>query len=283
MKLLFSKPNVVTMDANSHIKSQLSSLHVEKDILTKTISRLYQSDMDLSKIQRDRLLIRYQHQLGVVLAKIDKLDAASKHPDLGPLGDGLITLMDQKLSQFDKRLYEISSKINITNSLIEETKPKIKESKPKNEEKKIEQTLEIKKESEKEILYTQVILPKPRTVEITTLTELPSKISDFPLIEQKPNDIQMEIIKEQIEAPQPKVDEKTEILQTSKSSFNLEKSEMEIDGIKQEIRSITLENKPKSTIKLPEEENIEDEDDDLDRIKGEIMKTLSKLEQAEVE
>ena len=97
--------------------------------------------MDLSKIQRDRLLIRYQHQLGVVLAKIDKLDAASKHPDLGPLGDGLITLMDQKLSQFDKRLYEISSKINIANSLIEETKPKIKEAKPKNEEKRLNKHL----------------------------------------------------------------------------------------------------------------------------------------------
>lgn len=281
MKLLFSKPNYVTMDANSHIKSQLNSLHIEKDILTKTISRLYQSDMDLSKIQRDRLLIRYQHQLGIVLAKIDKLDAASKHPDLGPLGDGLITLMDQKLSQLDKRLYEIASKINVANSLIEETKPKIKEAKPKNEENKIEQTLEIKKEIEKEIPYTPVILPKPRTVEITTLTELPSKISDFPLIEQKPNGIQMEIIKEQIEVSQPKVDEKSEILQTSKSSFNLEKSEPE-NYIKHET-PISLENKPKQIIKLPEEENMEDEDDDLDRIKGEIMKTLSKLEQAEVE
>lgn len=281
MKLLFSKPTAVTLEANSHIKSQLNSLHIEKDILTKTISRLYQSDMDLSKIQRDRLLIRYQHQLGIVLAKIDKLDAASKHPDLGPLGDGLITLMDQKLSQLDKRLYEIASKINIANSLIAETKPKIKEEKPKNEEKKIEQTLEIKKEIEKEIPYTSIIIPKPRTVEITTLTELPSKISDFPIIEQKPNVIQMEIIKEQIDVPQPKVDEKTEILQTSKNSFNLEKSESE-KGIKHET-PIALENKPKQIIKLPEEENMEDEDDDLDRIKGEIMKTLSKLEQAEVE
>jgi hypothetical protein len=47
---------------------------------------------------------------------------------------------------------------------------------------------------------------------------------------------------------------------------------------------VVPEHKPKPTIKLPDEENIEDDDeDDLDRIKGEIMKTLSKLEQAEVE
>ena len=30
---------------------------------------------------------------------------------MGPLGDGLITLMDQKLSQLDQRLYELTSKI----------------------------------------------------------------------------------------------------------------------------------------------------------------------------
>src|SRR3972149_841902 len=91
MNLLFSKSKVISIGANSHIKSQLNSLNIERDILTKTISRLYQQDVDLSKIQRDRLLIRYQHQLGIVLAKIEKLEAASKHPDLGPLGDGLIT------------------------------------------------------------------------------------------------------------------------------------------------------------------------------------------------
>ena len=124
MKLLFSKPKVLSIGANAHIKSQLNSLNIEKDILTKTISRLYQHEIDISKIQQDRLLIRYQHQLGIVLAKIEKLEAASKHPDLGPLGDGLITLMDQKLSQLDKRLYELTSKINVSNSQMGEIKPK---------------------------------------------------------------------------------------------------------------------------------------------------------------
>ncbi|MGB9002964.1 MAG: hypothetical protein WCC52_04070, partial [Nitrosotalea sp.] len=36
-------------------------------------------------------------------------------------------------------------------------------------------------------------------------------------------------------------------------------------------------------IKIPEEEKIEDDDKDLDKIKSEIMKALSKLEQVEVE
>jgi len=283
MNLLFSKSKVVSIGANSHIKSQLNSLNIERDILTKTISRLYQQDVDISKIQRDKLLIRYQHQLGVVLAKIEKLEAASKHPDLGPLGDGLITLMDQKLSQLDKRLYELTSKINVANMQIEETKPKIEEQikKSKEEIKKFEVTPQIQKEVVKEISQ---VLVQPRAFEITTLTELPSNVLEFPLIEQKPREIQMQIIQEQIEKPQPKADEKIEILQTSLSSIDLEKSEIMKEIPKLETPSVVPEHKPKPTIKLPDEENIEDDDeDDLDRIKGEIMKTLSKLEQAEVE
>lgn len=283
MKLQFSKSRVLPIGANSHIKSQLGALSIEKDILTKTISRLYQHDVDLSKIQRDRLLIRYQHQLGIVLSKIDKLEAASKHPDLGPLGDGLITLMDQKLSQLDKRLYELTSKINVSNSQINEPVPKNEQQikKPKEDYKKTESAPTILKESTKNIPPISSTPNKP--IEITTLTELPSKITDFPLIEQQPRDIQMEIMKERIEKPQAKIAEKIEILQTSTSPTVQQKQEVNSDVPKQETSPSIIENKPKPTIKLPTEENIEDDDDDLDKIKGEIMKTLSKLEQAEVE
>ena len=281
MKLLFSKPKVLSIGANAHIKSQLNSLNIEKEILTKTISRLYQHEVELSKIQRDRLLIRYQHQLGIVLVKIEKLEAASKHPDLGPLGDGLITLMDQKLSQLDKRLYELTSKINIANTQIEENKLKNETpaKKIKEEAKNTEAVSQIQKDVTKDTTSDIIQQRPPSSVEITTLTELPSKVSEFPLIEQKPRDIQMEIIQERIDNQLQKVEEKVESLQTNNISTNFEKSEIP----RQETLPTLIEQKPKPTIKLPEEENIEDDDDDLDRIKGEIMKTLSKLEQAEVE
>ena len=109
-----SKLQTPTIGSNSQIVSQLHSLQIEKDILTKTIARLYQNEGDLTKIQQDRLLLKYQHQLGIVITRIEKLENASKHPDLGPLGDGLITLMDQKLSQLDQRLYEPVSYTHLT-------------------------------------------------------------------------------------------------------------------------------------------------------------------------
>ena len=282
MKLLFSKPKIQPIGANAHIKSQLNSLYIEKEILTKTISRLYQHEVDLSKIQRDRLLIKYQHQLGIVLAKIEKLDAASKHPDLGPLGDGLITLMDQRLSQLDKRLYELTSKINISNQQIREIKPKT-EKLLKEEFKKTEEIPQIQKEMVKETAQKETMQQKlSRPLEITTLTELPLKQIEFPLIEQKPRDIQMEIMREQIDNQLQK-SEKNEIIQSSGTLTNIEKPEKRTNEIKQETLQTPIENKPKPTIRIPEEENIDDDDDDLDRIKGEIMKTLSKLDQAEVE
>ena len=90
--------------ANTHIKNQMHTLEVEKQVLTKSISRLYQDDVGLTPTQRDQVLLKYQHRLAIILSRIEKLEQVSKHPDLGPLGDGLVTLMDQKLSQLDQRL-----------------------------------------------------------------------------------------------------------------------------------------------------------------------------------
>src|SRR5713226_3120881 len=142
------KNNKQVLGTNPTIKNQIQSLKIEKEILTKTISRLYQHESELSKIQRDKLLLRYQHQLGLVITKIEKLEAASKHPDLGPLGDGLITLMDQKLSQLDKRLNEISSKITISTIPAPQTKQPelIREIVPEKPQiKKIETKIEVQK------------------------------------------------------------------------------------------------------------------------------------------
>ena len=132
------KNKIPLMGANSHIRAQIDTLRIEKEILQKTISRLYGEPTTLTKVQVDKLLSKYQYQLGVILAKIEKLETASKYPDLGPLGDGLMTLMDQKLSALDKRLADISSKIQ-TVQTVQIEKPEIKET--KRQESKFEKPL----------------------------------------------------------------------------------------------------------------------------------------------
>ena len=51
-KIPRDKSQLLSLGASSHIKNQINSLKIEKDILTKTISRLYQSEDEFSKIQK---------------------------------------------------------------------------------------------------------------------------------------------------------------------------------------------------------------------------------------
>ena len=289
-----NKPQLLSIGASSHIKSQINSLKIEKDILTKTITRLYQSDTDVSKIQRDKLLVKYQHQLGVILAKLEKLEAARKHPDLGPVGDGLITLMDQKLSKLDDRLYELSSKISTRNESVpeikKETKPEIStpiknqptsEVKPKKNSFNFEKPISRKSEP--------VIIPPTKSrqsFELTTLTNFSKKEPKFPLFEKQIK-TQEEIVDKVIQ-PKPKIQEKLEIVQTT-TAKPVVTYETKPD-LNKEVEKITqfkalpepqIE-KPKPSINI-EEDEFDDDSDDLDKIKGEIMSVLSKLDQAEVE
>ncbi len=298
-KMPRGKNQLLSLGASSHIKSQINSLKIEKDILTKTITRLYQTDSEFSKIQKDKLLLRYQHQLGIVLAKLEKLEQASKHPDLGPIGNGLITLMDQKLSKLDDRLYEISEKMASTKTEI----PKTKESEVKNQESK-----PFNFEKPKETKTESIAVPPTRSrqsFELTTLTNFSKKESKFPLlidVESKqeivnpmpqPKVIQSEIIKpkeeivQEIIQPQTKVEDKIEIIQsfTPKAEPVLE-TKPDID---KEVAKITehkalpepeIEQKPRP---ITLDDDFDDDADDLDKIKENIMKVMSKLDQAEVE
>jgi hypothetical protein len=286
-----NKSQLLSIGASSHIKNQINTLKIEKDILTKTISRLYQYDSDLPKIQRDKLLLKYQHQLGIILAKLEKLEDASKHPDLGPVGDGLITLMDQKLSKLDERLYELSSKISIANISPPEIK---REEKAKNEN--IEPQTEdnpkknifrfdtpIQKDSE------QVVIPPVKSrqsFELTTLTKFSNREPKFSVFEnQIPS--KEEIINEVIQS-KPAIKEKIEIAQTISAPKTIIQYgpkpdlEKEVEKItKFKALPYTQNTKPTPTVNV--EDDFDDDTDDLEKIKGEIMNVLSKLDQAEVE
>ena len=102
---------ILTLGASSQIQSQIKTLRMEKEVLAKTITRLYQAEWEMPREQKEGLLARYQRQMGMVMARLEKMEDAKRHPDLGPVGDGLITLMDQKLSGLDAKIYDISSAV----------------------------------------------------------------------------------------------------------------------------------------------------------------------------
>ena len=298
-KMPRDKNQLLSLGASSHIKNQINSLKIEKDILTKTISRLYQAEDEFSKIQKDKLLLKYQHQLGIILAKLEKLEQASNHPDLGPVGDGLISLMDQKLSKLDERLYDLSSKISsskIQTPEIKQEKEEIKQQISKS----IKESFNFEKPKEKRIDPIAIPPTKSRqSFELTTLTNISKTEPKFPLFEKKeivkpmpqPKIIQTELIKpkeeivKEIIQPKSKVEDKVEIIQSisPKPEISFE-NKLDLD---KEVAKITEhkalpqpEQKPKVTTM---DDDFDDDTDDLDKIKGDIMRVLSKLDQAEVE
>ena len=298
-KMPKDKNQLLSLGASSHIKNQINSLKIEKDILTKTISRLYQAEDEFSKIQKDKLLLKYQHQLGIILAKLEKLEQASNHPDLGPVGDGLISLMDQKLSKLDDRLYDLSSKIS--NSKIQT--PEIKQEKEEIKQqisKSIKDTFNFEKPKETKI--DPIVIPPTKSrqsFELTTLTNISKTEPKFPLFEKKeivkpipqPKVIQTELIKpkeeivKEIVQPKSKIEDKVEIIQsiTPKPEILFENKpdlDKEVAKITEHKALPQPEQKPKvSTI----DDEFDEDTDDLDKIKGDIMRVLSKLDQAEVE
>ncbi len=270
-----SKFQTPSIGSNSQIVSQLHSLEIEKDILTKTIARLYQNETDLTKIQKDRLLLKYQHQLGVVITRIEKIEKASKHPDLGPLGDGLITLMDQKLSQLDQRLYELTSKIQVAQV----------ESEVQNEKKtKKSQQIEEKSRPIFEKPIEEYANKSSKKFEITTLTSLPKLDS----VKQTKYDKMLSQLSSDVITPppmKPKVSEEQKIETPEiKQQDLIPVIEDKPEPVVEPVTKPLFNNIPKPVVELPEESELDDDDDDdLNKIKAKIMDTMSKIEQAEVD
>ena len=296
-KMPRDKNQLLSLGASSQIKNQINLLKIEKDILTKTISRLYQSENEFSKIQKNKLLLKYQHQLGIILAKLEKLEQASNHPDLGPIGDGLISLMDQKLSKLDDRLYELSTKISnskIQTSEIKQEKEKIKQQISKS----IKDTFNFEKPKDEKINPITIPPTKSRqSFELTTLTNISKTKPKFPSFKKKevakimpqPKIFQTELIKpkEQIVTetikPKIKVEDKIEIVQsiTSKPIFET-KPDLDKEVAKITEHKALPEPQEKSKVSISDDD-IDEDTDDLDKIKSDIMRVLSKLDQSEVE
>jgi hypothetical protein len=294
-----------TITVNSAVEDQLHSLRIEKEILTKTITRLYHEESSVSKVHRDKLLIRYQHQLGTTIAKIEGLETAGKYPDLGPIGDSLATLMDSKLSKLDQRLHEISSKISVNTirpDVQTTVQPEVRQQeKPKQivqERQQIEKIEpEVKHQQERTETHTlKEKIPVPpmpievpfhvrrRSIELSTLTEIPNTMPEFPDEITRPPQVHVEPAKIIEESVKEIHDISQSIVPVESSPLVSREEIVSIEIPKPEV-SVQVEKKAQlpTPIKIPEEEKIEDDDKDLDKIKNEIMKALSKLEQVEVE
>jgi len=276
-------------------KNEANSLIIERDILTKTIFRVYQQDSNLTKIQRDKLLTRYQHQLAVVVTKIEEIGKAMRHTGTNPLDEGLLAAMEQKLSRIDERLQEMSSKIAPSNKRTERQIQKNTQPSVQKIKKKSVYTSDMKLDSNNH---------KP--LEITTLTQVPTELPEFFRKNLKPSVSKIQYVEPSDNEKAVKIVENVSEIKMTQSNVceypdctnpkfsnkhcsvhtgsNVKKS----DNNEKEVILSGLEVEKSEKVTMTDDissddNNVEEDDGDLSEIKSDIEKALSNLHQAEVE
>jgi len=275
-------------------KNEANSLIIERDILTKTIFRVYQQGSNLTKIQRDKLLTRYQHQLGVVVTKIEELGNAMRNTGTNHSDEGLFAAMEQKLSRIDERVEEMSSRKIPTNKRAErQTQRNVQSSVPKNKKKST---------------YTSDVKPGSNNygpLEITTLTQIPNGLPEFfkkrfkpsipkiQHVEHSDNEKVVEIVEnvsevkvthsnvcEYPDCTNPKFSNKHCSVHTDPNAKESITSEKKVV-----LSELEVEKVPQAEIDdgLPDDSNLEDDDVDISALTKKMNESLDKLDQAEVE
>ena len=275
-------------------KNEANSLIIERDILTKTIFRVYQQDSNLTKIQRDKLLTRYQHQLGVVVTKIEELGNAMRNTGTNHSDEGLFAAMEQKLSRIDERLQEMSSKITPSNKRAERQTQKNVQSSVQKNKKKSTYTSDVK-------LGSNNYGP----LEITTLTQIPNGLPEFFKKKFKPSIPKTQHVEPSDNEKVVKIVENVSEVKVTHSNvceypdctnpkFSNKHCSVHTDpNAKESITSekkvvlsgLEVEKIPQAEIDdgLPDDSNLEDDDVDISALTKKMNESLDKLDQAEVE
>ena len=296
-------------EINYSIKNESNSLVIERDILTKSISRLYQQDPQLTKIQQDKLLTKYQYQLRVVNEKIKNLES-KKEPDVLSAKDQSFKEMDQKLSRIEKRLQELTTKFTRPNEDVEKVSKK-----PTEKSKKADSQILAKKNEELSFYASNMKTDlKPRKdLEVVTMTEVPKKIPEFfltkfkerqletktnqhttdiPVVKNLENVVKVTVpqtnVCEHPECTNPKFTNRHCTLHSNSNKTKFENNETEVvipssqsvESQQTEIKHPITNENTKEQVKDVDESF---DEDDITKVVASIEKSLSNLDQAEVE
>jgi len=292
-------------------KNEINTLVLEHDILTKTIFRLYQQDSQLTKIQRDKLLTRYQYQLGIITGKIKKLEEIITNKDANTLEERLVSVIEQKFSNMDKKIQAALDSKN--SSQIQH--PEQKSTKSRKEE----HSWLGRKAKNAHSLGLELSSHKHKPLEITTLTEVPSKLPEFFQSNFKPPKLKVENIQSNVDVAKvvenviqsnvcinpgctnPKFTNKycsahtdsyekeTNENKASLPSLGLEQPETKQNILKENPAELSAQEssseltQDKKDSKLSQDNDLEENDDDVKDLKAKIEKSLANLDQAEVE
>jgi len=278
-------------------RNEANSLIIERDILTKTIFRVYQKDSNLTKIQRDKLLTRYQHQLAVVVTKIEEIGNAMKNTGTNHSAEGLFAAMEQKLSRIDEKVQEMSSKITTPKK---QTYRQIRKS-------ALNIQSSVQKGKKKSVYIPDMKLDSNNHTpnEITKLNQVTTKLPEFFRKKIKPDESKKQHVEPSYNEKTVKIVENVSEVKVIHSNvceypdctnpkFSNKHCSVHTDpNAKESITSekkvvlsgLEIEKVPQAEIDdgLPDDSNMEDDDVDISALTKKMNESLDKLDQAEVE
>ena len=111
-KVKINKKKRAWSSASSQIslRTELLSLLFEKNLTSEAITRVYEAAQNgrIDRLERDRIMLKYRHQLDSLNKKIAYMQPLADFSDLKELRNNLVSLLEDRISALDKKLLDLS-------------------------------------------------------------------------------------------------------------------------------------------------------------------------------
>ena len=110
-------------DSFNSAKSELQSLQFEKTLVAEAITRVYEAQQEgkIDRVERDRLLLKYKHQVASYSDKIAALEPVVDFTELSEVRNNIVGLMERRITMIDQKLAELCNKFGISSTDISES------------------------------------------------------------------------------------------------------------------------------------------------------------------
>ncbi|MFL6474258.1 MAG: hypothetical protein ACJ70Y_05365 [Nitrososphaera sp.] len=100
------------LSSHASLRTELLSLQFEEKLTSEAITRVYEAAQDgrIDRLERDKLMLKYKHQLDSLNKKIAYMQPLTDFSDLKELRNSLVSLLEDRISAIDKKLLDLSSK-----------------------------------------------------------------------------------------------------------------------------------------------------------------------------
>lgn len=104
-----AKPAAAAVEAGA-ARSELASLAFEKALAAEALTRVYEAAQEgrIDRLERDRLLIKYKHELDLLNERIALLQPVADYAELEAARANLASLLESRISAIDAKLAEMS-------------------------------------------------------------------------------------------------------------------------------------------------------------------------------